>query len=151
MSKIGFFYKDYYLLKVEIRDDIYPHLKDSYKYPDYGLYYTKNFIILSITDMKTKMERTSLKKYKVNHCYMEKDTFKYYKLEEVALSAVLMDYIKKGYFNVSGEFKSYHDNGEVKLHYYHNNGIIDGEYLEYTNEGILIRNLYYVNGKVCEN
>jgi antitoxin component YwqK of YwqJK toxin-antitoxin module len=147
MTNIGFFYNDFYLMKIQVMDEMYADTVVGYKFPEFGRYYTRAFKIVSITDVKNNTEKTSLKKYKVDNCYREKDTIYYYKSAEAAFSANLENFIKKNYLTINGEQKEYHEDGQLYLHKFYKNNLLDGEYLHYTNFGTLLSKQNYVNGK----
>jgi len=148
MTTIGFFYKDFYLMKIEVMDAMYADTVVHYKFPEYGRFYTKAFKVISITDMKTKTQKLTYNKYKINNCYRETEIIYYYKLDTVAFSANINNFIKKKYFTINGEYKEYHDNGQLKNHRFYSNSLLDGDFFEYTDDNILIRKSMYTNGKL---
>jgi antitoxin component YwqK of YwqJK toxin-antitoxin module len=148
MTNIGFFYNDFYLMKIEVMDEMYTDAVVSYKFPEYGRYYTRAYKVLSIIDIKSKSEKNGVKKYKTANCYREKDTIYYYKSEEAAFSANLSNFIKKNYLTINGEQKEYHENGQLYLHKFYKNNLLDGEYYHYTINGTLFSKQNYVNGKL---
>jgi len=49
--------------------------------------------------------------------------------------------------NYTGEYKSYHDNGELRCQQFYKNGLSSGEYKEYHDNGQLRRQTFYKDGK----
>lgn len=61
----------------------------------------------------------------------------------------LVEKYKEYKINFSGIYKKYNQKtGKIQKEFYHNNGIIEGEYIEYYDDGSIRTKCYYVNGKL---
>ena len=148
MTHYGYFMQDKYMITIKVNDEE----KFWGVNPEYALYQVKSFIVESITNISDNTAKTGIKKYKVNNSYIERPTISYYKLKEVAFNQFLSLHYGniESYFpnGISGINMTYHSNGQLYEKYFHNNLIINGEYISYHENGQLSTLCIYVNGKL---
>lgn len=134
---IGYYKYDKYIIMIETETLEFENQHQQMK--------CDKFKILHIKDILNETY-TEIDKYKINSEYNEKIMF--FLIEELAFNHLF--FLKRqyklfpnGYSNI---YKEYFENGNLRLEFYHINGMINGKYIEYfTNETIRIE-CYYVDG-----
>jgi antitoxin component YwqK of YwqJK toxin-antitoxin module len=149
MTHSGYFMQNNFMLEVMVTKND-PFIWKFSEFPERGMYQARSFVVKSITNISDNSAKTGIVKYKVGRSYIERPMKAYYKSKEVAFNNMLDDNTEKGYFpnGISGINTTYHPNGQLKEKYFHTNGIKEGEYIYYHENGGgvgAIRN--YVNGK----
>ena len=142
-------YKDDYIFEIEVIQKIDD---DDIINKEFATYHADIFKILSITNWKTGEQLKELDEYKINKILMRrKDNylFHYNLSKDLAICNYFSNdeerylYLK----NKCGLYTDYHYNGQIYRTYFHNNGIEEGEYKEYTQSGTIKAKRFYMNGK----
>lgn len=171
-DKFGYIPVYNYIIKIKILDDILLNKNEiSKNNPEFCRYVTSNFCVIEIINYLTdtiideieyiidelaynfygqysdkSLNMTFTKYYKHNNIHSDKRY--YYKTFERALSETFIRYklytkYPNGY---TGEYISYHYNGDIREKYYHNNGIKEGKYIKYYFNNFIEEETDYVNG-----
>lgn len=176
MTNIGYIPVYNYIVKIEILDNEKSTPESYFNnIPNLSIYVTKKFTVLDIIDYMNdnhlekieyeideftyymyknlQLKDTKIRNYKpVNKSYELNKTYydhRYYYLSlDISLNQNFMIYklytkFSEGY---SGIHNTYHDNGQIKEKYFHNNGIKEGLYQLFYNSGDIEAEINYVNG-----
>lgn len=117
-----------------------------------GKYYVNKFEIIEIEDIKNN-EIISDDKiwYEIINVtkYLDK-WLDFWITKEIPYNKLLYKYrIKKNIDkdkNFCGYYKTYHDNGNIQVEFFHVNGIKNGSFKEYYYDGKLKEEFYYIDG-----
>jgi antitoxin component YwqK of YwqJK toxin-antitoxin module len=179
--KIGYIPIYNYVVKIEVFDNI-PSPELCYIQPEFSIYNTKNFKVIDIINylddnnleeidyeidelnydiykhlqpknIKLQGYYPTKKLYELNKTYNEHNRY-YYKTLERAINENFIKYkLYTKYPNgFSGIYTSYHDNGQIKEKYFHNNGIKEGIYQKFYSSNDIKKEIEieieinYVNG-----
>jgi antitoxin component YwqK of YwqJK toxin-antitoxin module len=176
MINIGYIPVYNYIVKIEILDniDLPPELRINNN-PDFSINMTKKFKViyiinylddsslekisyeinefnyymykhLQIKNVKLQNYQSIEKSYELNKIYNEHRY--YYKTLNRAINENFIKYklytkYPNGY---SGIHITYHDNGQIKEKYFHNNGIKEGLYQLFYSSGGIEKEINYING-----
>jgi antitoxin component YwqK of YwqJK toxin-antitoxin module len=174
MKNIGYIPVYNYVVKIEILDNI-PSPLLWYINPKFSIYNTKNFKVIDIINylddsslekisyeidefnyymykhlqfknVKLQNYHPAQKSYELNKIY--NDHRYYYNTFDRAINENFIEYklytkYQEGY---SGTHISYHDNGQIKEKYFHNNGIKEGLYQLFYSSGGVEKEINYING-----
>jgi len=72
-------------------------------------------------------------------------------IKDLFFSEKLSDTLNKGYFAVRENFKErivWHSNGQLSTHICYDNGIFDGECIQYYTDGTIFERCFYKKGKI---
>jgi len=142
-------YKDDYIFEIKViqkTDD------DDITNKEFATYYADILKILSITNWKTGEQLKELDEYEINEiliCRQNNYLIDYNLSKDLAICNYFSDdkerysYLK----NKCGLYTDYHCNGQIYRTYFHNNGIEEGVYKEYTPYGTIKAKRFYINGK----
>jgi antitoxin component YwqK of YwqJK toxin-antitoxin module len=146
-------YNNDYIIEIEVINKI----DDNYNIINklYATYWTNKFKIISITNWKNDEEYEKIDIYKINETiFIDTDNdfsklLDYHLIKELSICNYFDNKNDENIYlkNKCGVYKNYHNNGQIYKIYFHNNGIIEGEYKEYTCENILKSHRFYINGK----
>lgn len=142
-------YKNDYIIEIGVIKKI----KDTYNIinKDTATYWTNKFKVLSITNWKTDNTLDEIDNYKINKIIEidNEDLFSYNLSKELSICNFFDDrYDEEIYLkNKCGVYTNYHNNGQIYRTFFHNNGIEEGEYKEYTPDGKIKAERFYINGK----
>jgi antitoxin component YwqK of YwqJK toxin-antitoxin module len=139
MSIIGYF-KDYKYV-ITISTDDYTSVSKTVINPDNALYKTRNYKILEIEDiLENKIINNNYRIPRIAFFYISKEL------------AVFENFIQNEEYKLfplgySGVQKEYHENGLLYKQFFHKNGIIEGEFKTFYNNGNAQYICDYVNGQ----
>lgn len=146
-------YNNDYILEIEVINKI----ADLYEIinKEFATYLTNKFKVISITNWKSNEHLNEIDNYKINKIIEINCNDDNTKLLDYNLIKELSIY---NYFdknedeelylkNKCGVYTIYHNNGQIYKTYFHNNGIEEGEYNEYTCDSVLKVNSFSINGK----
>ncbi len=139
MSIVGYF-KDYNYI-ITIRTDDYTSVSKVVINPETALYKTQHYEILKMEDIfDNDVDETKFRIKKTAFFYIKKD---------LALFDRFIEYKEYQLFPLgySGIHREYHENGNIYREFYHINGVIDGEYRTFYNNGNPQIICDYVNGQ----
>ena len=142
-------YNDDYIIKIEVIKKIVDRYEIINK--DTATYWTNKFKILSVTNWKTGEQLNKIDNYEADKIIEinNEDVFPYNLSKEIAIYNYFHYkndeeiYLK----NKCGLYTNYHNNGQIYRTFFHNNGIEEGEYKEYTQSGTIKAKRFYMNGK----
>jgi antitoxin component YwqK of YwqJK toxin-antitoxin module len=149
-----------YIMKIELCDDsISDEDRNNIVNRLFAQYNTNKFKILEIEDMVTNELYNNVMNYKINDIIYR--NINYYFSKERAFYELDYDFFTYSYepldklyylfyFNnqYTGIHKVWFDSGQLKEEFYHINGILEGTYTEYNENGMLINQYMLVNGKI---
>ena len=145
--EIGYLKYQYeYIIEIEVIDKTLNNEKNN----NTSIYWTHTFKILSITNWITNEKIQRIKHYETNKVFTRQFWSQGYHLSmELAICFQLTKTYREIYLkNKIGVHTEYHDNGNIRINFFHNNGIIDGEFIKYYDDGKVKRKLYCINGKL---
>ena len=134
---------------------------------EYATYKTKKYTILQIEDIHGKIVLNYNEMYPENKIYAEiNDNEIYFVLKKNIVHDIIINNLHeyshtlfmerfykllKNHFpnGISGVCRLYYTNGILKGEYFHNNGIIEGNYICYFENGNIRMIQPLINGKVC--
>ena len=150
-----------YIMKIELcSDSISNEDRNDIINPLLAQYKTNKFKILEIEDMVTnELYDNVLKIYKINDIICR--NINYYFSKECAFFELDYYFFTDSYqpldklyylfyFNnqYTGIHKVWYDSGQLKEEFYHINGILEGTYTEYNENGMLKNQYMFANGKI---
>lgn len=134
------YYKyDKYIITIEIDTPIIENVNE------YKKMYCDKFKVLHIKDILNDTY-TEINKYKINNEYVEKVIF--FLKEELAFNYLFFlksqyKLFPNGYSNI---YREYYDDGNLRLEFFHTNGLINGKYTEYFSNKLIKIECQYVDG-----
>lgn len=160
MTKYGYAIYENYLITISYGDIYYSYDNSMNNYNIlYSKYYTRDFNIVEIEDIINNeiiSPDTKIWRKIINvTIYLDK-WIDFWKTKEIPYNKLLYKYcVKKNKDinkNICGYYKTYHDNGNIQVEFFHINGIKNGLFKEYYNNGQLKQEIYYINGeKMLQN
>lgn len=147
-------YQGEYIIEIEVIDKI---PEDEYDCEiinrETATYYAKKIKILSITNWISNKQFQKINKYEINKVISLEELeglvdFDYKLSKDLAIC----HYIEKSdqYIYLKdkiGVHINYNDTGNQSEIFFHNNGIIEGEFIKYYEDGTLMEKSFYVNGE----
>ena len=141
MSIIGYFKSYKYV--VTISTDDYTSVSINVINPDNALYKTRNYKIIEIEDiLENKIIDNDYRIPRIAFFYITKEL------------AVFENFIQNEEYKLfplgySGVQRVYHENGVLYMEFFHKNGVMEGQYKTFYNNGNPQIICDYVNGKQC--
>lgn len=136
---IGYYKYDKYVITIETDGQIFENVNE------YKKMYCYKFKVLHIKDILNEIY-SEIDKYKINNEYDEKIIF--FLKEELAFNYLFFlknqyKLFPNGYSNI---YREYYDDGNLRLEFFHINGLINGKYTEYFPNKLIKIECYYVDG-----
>lgn len=147
-------YKNEYIIEIEVIERISAdEIDHEIINRDTATYYAKKIKILSITNWISNQKFQKIDIYEINKVILLEELEGYvdfnYKLSK---DIAICDNIEKSYQDIylkdkTGVHINYNDTGNKSEIFFHNNGIIEGEFIKYYEDGTLMEKSFYVNGE----
>ena len=161
MTNYGYAIYENYLLTISYNIDKFYSYDNSMniKNPLYAKYYTGEFEIIEIENIENIYNNNIVNDDKILRKISNVTKYldiwiDFWKTKEIPYNKLLYKYcVKKNKDkNICGYYKTYHDNGNIQVEFFHINGIKNGLFKEYYADGKLKEEIYYINGeKMLQN